>query len=379
MSLTKRLYRLDEVRAALLFCIKSRRLYEACFWLRELEDSELQSEARQILFLSWFLVYGLSTCSWIFAWAENANSRQGRLKLCWQLCRCSERDTSLWWILCAGVVYSNPKDQLSVVFDQWRSRYHIDHEEFWQPLVDASNLEPVDLILEQLQENMGKYILYARLAGLVLVASQKHISKSSWGQLSQEEPIELLQYLTEWNSSTSLRATRAFAIPQSSLYGITWRGCGGTTTEELRNLNLKQLLKSPGWKNTLVPYTTAGQWNSDDDHEAFYDTWFNFATCDIPDEWSSTDQEKSHGTYPLIGDQAPLWKWWNSWIGGLPHKWIWGTVVDQVAEWTKTVDLNKTGAIVELVAKLYSQQIPVYIGPPKKKEWILSIPPLVQK
>lgn len=379
MSLTKRLYRLDEVRAALVFCIKSRRLYEACFWLRELEDSDQGSEARRVLFLSWFLINGLANCSWLRAWSSMADTSEGRLKLCWQLCRCSERDTSLWWLLCAGAVYDAgfPKEQLSAVFDRWRSSYHLDHEEFWQPLVDASEIERLDEILEGLQTDMRKYSLYARLAGLVLVVSQKHIPKSSWGQLSQEEPIELAAKLAEWEVPTNVRAARIMAIPEGCLYGITWRGCGGDTRPELMSLSIKGFQKSAHWKQKLDSYATGGQWNSDDAIEEFYDT--EFAGCDIPDEWSMRDRETSHGTYPLINGSAPLWKWWNSWIGDQPHKWIWGTVIDWVLDWSKTVALNETGAILELVVGLYTKREPVMLGKPKKKEWILSTPLLAQK
>ena len=379
MSLTKRLYRLDEVRAALVYCIKSKRLYEACYWLRELEDSCQSCEARRILFLSWFLVYGLAHCSWLQAWANEADSQEGRLKLCWQLCRCSERDTSLWWLLCAGAVYdaNSPKEQLSIVFDRWRGSYWLEHEDFWQPLVDASETERLDEILEGLQTDMGKYNLHARLAGLVLVASQKHISKNSWGPLSQEEPIELATKLAEWSMPGTVRASRLVPIPQGCLYGITWRGCGGDTGPELCNLNIKAFQKSPLWKQTLGSYATGGQWNSDDSLEEFYDT--EFAGCDIPDEWSARDREHSHGIYPLVNGSAPLWKWWGSWIGDLPHKWIWGTVVDWVLDWSKTVQLNETGAILELISGLYAKREPIILGPTKKKEWVLSTPPLAQK
>lgn len=379
MSLTKRLYRLDEVRAALVFCIKSKRLYEACFWLRELEESAQGPEARRILFLTWFLLYGLAHCSWLHAWTGAAETPEGRLKLCWQLCRCSERDTSLWWLFCAGAIYdlSSPKEQLSAVFDRWRGSYWVEYEEFWQPLVDASETERLDEILEGLQTDMGKYSLYARLAGLVLVASQKHIPKSSWGALSQEEPIELAAKQLEWNAPTTVRAARIFPIPQGCLYGLTWRGCGGCTTDELTTLTLKSFQKCTYWKQILAVYITGGQWNSDDALEEFYDT--EFAGCDIPDEWPRRDREVSHGIYPLVNGSAPLWKWWNSWIGELPHKWIWGTIIDWVQDWTTQVQLNETGAVLELIAGLYTKREPIILGPPKKKEWVFSIPPLAQK
>ena len=376
MSLTKRLYRLDEVRSAFIFSIKSKRLYEACFWLKELEETK-EGEARRVLFLTWFLVYGLSNCSWIFAWATNSETAEGRLKLCWQLCRCSERDTSLWWIFCAGAVYTDPKEQLSIVFDKWRSSYHLDHEDFWQPLVDVSTIEPIDLCLHALQIDMDKYILYARLAGLALITIQTRIPKSSLTPLSQEEPIDLLKYLTEWAEAKSLRDARAFPIPQGCLYGITWRGCGGDTTQELRSLTLKSFLRSPVWKQTLIAYTTGSTWTSDEDLEAFYDT--EFYRCDIPDEWSAEDQQKSHGIYPLVAGKAPLWKWWVSWIGELPHKWVWGTIIDQVLVWTKEIDLNATGAILEYMNEVYKKKETVGMLEPKKKEWVLSIPPLSQK
>jgi hypothetical protein len=280
--------------------------------------------------------------------------------------------------LCAGAVYdaNSPKEQLSAVFDRWRGSYWVEHEEFWQPLVDASETERLDKILEGLQTDMGKYTLYARLAGLVLVASQKYIPKSSWGTLSQEEPIELAAKQLEWSEPRTIRAARVYPIPQGCLYGLTWRGCGGDTRPEL-DLSLKGFLKSAIWKQTLSNYTTGGQWNSDDALEEFYDT--EFAGCDIPDEWPGRDRELSHGVYPLVNGSAPLWKWWNSWIGELAHKWIWGTLIDWVQDWTTKVQLNETGAVLELIAGLYAKRDPIVLGPPKKKEWVFSTPPLAQK
>jgi hypothetical protein len=265
---------------------------------------------------------------------------------------------------------------LSAVFDRWRGSYWLEHEEFWQSLVDASETERLDEILEGLQTNMGKYTLHARLTGLVLIASQNHIPKSSWGELSQEEPIELAAKQFEWAAPTTVRAARIFPIPQGCLYGLTWRGCGGDTSPEL-DVSLKGFQKSVFWKQKLAEYTTSGQWNSDDALEEFYDT--EFRGCDIPDEWSARDRGTSHGTYPLVAGAAPLWKWWSAWIGQLQHKWIWGTVVDWVLEWSNSVALHETGSILEYVSSLYAKRTSILLGPPKKKEWILSTPLLAQK
>jgi hypothetical protein len=299
MTLTKHLYKLDEVRAALLLCLKNRRHKEALFWLNELEESCYSGEARRLLFVAWTMFVGITNLSWLHAWSQQGHTREGRRKLCWQLMFIKQRDSSLWWILLYPV-----SGHVSVLFEQWKTLAKEEEETFWQTLVDSSTDERIDAILESLQTDMKSYSIYAKCASFCILRSGL---KLVWGILTEKEPeIEM-----ENSSEMSLRNARLYEIPYDCLFGMTGRGGGYDSLAELRSLSRADLLKSPYWKKVLANYTDAsGSWKSDEDLEAFWDTHF---PCDIPDEWSLKDQKKSHGPGSTCF-AAPLSRWWKNWM-----------------------------------------------------------------
>lgn len=335
MGLTKRLYKLDEVRAALIFCIRARRIQESQFWLRELEESLYGNDARRVLFIAWFLFIGLENLTWLYEWSLHSKSREGRQKLCWQLCKLSERDGSLWWMLCAGPIVDRPGTSVQ----HWRERCHLDGEDFWQDIVEASKDERLDSILEALQEDMRTYSLIAKLVGHTIVYYQ------TWGMVSTIAPDIVYQ-------EGNLRVQRSYKIPERSLYGMTWRGLGRDSTEELRDLSLDTLNASPYWKRLC---------NS----EEFWDTYFPWTTVDHPDEWSLADREQSHG----VGVQSagtPLWRWWKAWIPE-QHRFFWGKQKELVWTWVQSQTIETT--VLDRILQLYKEMA---IVPKIKKIWVLA-------
>jgi hypothetical protein len=338
MSLTKRLYKLDEVRSSLIFCIQTKRIQESQFWLRELEESLYGNDARRVLFIAWFLFIGLEHLTWLYEWSLHSKSKEGRERLCWQLCKLSERDGSLWWMLCAGPIV----ERGGTTVQQWRETCHLDGEDFWQAIVDASKDERLDSILEGLQDDMKTYTPMAKLVGHVIVRYQK------WGTLSIIPPDIVHQ-------EGNLRQQRAYKIPQGCLYGMTWRGRGGDSTEELRDLSVDTLRASPYWKRLC----------SSEDLEEFWNTYFEWTTVDHPDEWSLADREKSHGKPPqCVG--APLWRWWRGWIPK-EHRFFWGKQKNEVWAWvqTQTIEINVLDRILELYQKME------IVPKAPKKIWVL--------
>lgn len=369
MSLTKRLYRIDEVRAALLYCIKQRRVYEACFWLTELEESKFALEARRLLLVAWYMVIGLSRVAGLLSWAEHGDTREGRLKVCWQLARCSERDTSLWWLAWCGVQPSCVGS--SRMLDQWQRTCHQEEEPFWTELVDKAD-DRLEHVMEALQTDLGRYSVLGRCCATSLIFHQGRLPESSWLELSQEEPIDLIALQLEWSMADTLRQGRAHAIPPGCLYGMTWRGSGGDTLEELRGLSLTQLRASPYWKQIVLPLSSATDWNSDDAKESFYDTYFPYVNCNIPDEWSKADQQKSHSERQYFGSNG-LYKWWRTWIQDLPHLYLWGTPLERYLEWVKE-DMNQGGELVlDRLLRLYGEREATPGLPYAKKEFVLAV------
>ena len=344
MNLTKRLYRLDEVRAALLFCLKNKRFMETLFWLKELEDSFYGGEVRRLLLVSWCMNIGLSRLVWLYEWSENSITREGRLRLCWQLLRCSERDSSLWWLLWSAVVPM--KYETCNLVDKWNSI--CTEEDFWILIKPHP-------CLEALQKDMKGYSIFAKAIACSLSFKVPSLSMSA---LSNEEPIDLRKNISEWDS-LSIRRGRIYEIPYSCLYGMTWRGTGGDTTDEINDFNMTD---SPYWRRSIKKYTENGMWISDDLQEEFFDTHF---PEDIPDEWSLSEKRLSHG--PGVTHSGSLIKWWNTWIH-TNHDWIWGNSIDKIYEWIKTQPSNLDASCIDRLCKLYSERESKTI-PKRRKVW----------
>jgi hypothetical protein len=350
MSLTRRLYRLDEVRAALLYSLKSKRLYEAVFWLNELEDSWYSGEARRLLLVSWLMNVGIARIAWLAAWSTNSHTREGRLQLCWQLLKCQEQDSSLWLLLWAGVTDTSGASSFVV---QWQHMFTKEDEEFWGHLFDKTEDERICSILEALQVDMKTYSLYAKCIGYAIVYSIQNLSSSTWSSLSEKEPSDLAITIQSWNEKCTLKEKRIFSIPYDCLFGMTWRGSGADTTDSLQMLTFDSLKKSSSWKIILKGYSTDEGWNSDEALEAFWDT--EFKGCDIPDEWSKQDQEKSHGRGVTFPD-GPLTRWWKNWICP-EHLLIWGISKRSVEKNIEALSGNFGGAsVLDKLLQLYKEQ-----------------------
>ncbi len=366
MALTRRLYDFAEVRAAFLFCLKHRRILEALFWLQELEDSLYGGEARRLLFVSWFMNVGLRRLAWLNEWSIKSTTREGRLELCWKLVRCTEKDSSLWWLIWCGVLYSAPIGKLA---SGWKSVAGIeDTTKFWEPIVNASEDDRLDGILEALQEDMRGYSILARCAGFAIGKVIHKLPKSTWAVLGSEEPKNLQETLLSWaETEKNLRKRRIYEIPYDCLFGMTWRGAGGDTSAELLELGPTEFLASPYWKRTVTEFLDNSSWKSDDALEEFWET--HFGTCDIPDEWSHKDREKSHGTGCPVG---PISRWWSRWIG-TERLYIYGADQWAVISWLREQKTDG-GSVLDKLLKLYKERNTKYIQPPRvKKEWSYQI------
>jgi len=338
---TKRLYRLDEVRAAFLFCLLRKRLIEAIFWLRELEDSCFGGEARRLLLVSWTMTIGLSRISWLISWSSHGSTREGRLRICWQLLHCSERDSSIWWLLWLGVIPIG--DGYSSLLDRWNSVCHLDGEEFWSRIEVDKRLT---ICMDSLQYDMRGYSILAKAVG---VASMSHIPSSSWKEVASS-PMDIEKVMEDWES-LGMRKGRVYEIPALCLYGMSWRGAGGDTSEDLHTLT--DVYTSAYWKRAIT-YTT------DEEKEEFYDTYF---MDDIPDEWSLKDRQMSHGPGVPAG---PLSRWWNLWISP-DHLWIWGKPIYLGTKWIQGQKTDVEASILDRICKLYTEREPREVYMRQKK------------
>lgn len=290
---TRRLYYIDEVRSAFLYSLKQKRILEAFFWLEELEDSNYGIEARRLLFIAWMIWIGPSSLEWLHLWASSATTREGRLNLCWKMLRLSCSDTRVWNTVWTPFV----KDS-----DNWNSMRKLDSEKFWETVVNSSESEKLDVIYEALQINMKYCSIFAKCAAFVIMTCEH--PKDCWKELSTKEYSDMKE-IYEWRNITNIRKARIYNIPYDCLFGMTWRGTGVYTLENLRELSYKDLQESPSWKSLCKGET-------DEDIEIFWDTHFPWTSCDHPSEWSLADQKKSHGD-GSTGARASLERWWRNW------------------------------------------------------------------
>jgi hypothetical protein len=339
MTLTKRLFRFDEVRAALLWCLRQRRLQEALFWLQELEDSLYGGEARRILLWAWTMTCGMRNMSWLIAWAAESQTREGRRLLAYQLMKsgAETKDTSIWCLFWSVAVV---KEGVGRLWWAWRSMCCVeDIVEFWQPLVDESTDERLDSVLEALQHDMKSYTLLARCVGCAISHGWNSLPKSVWSPLAAEIPAHLVAAV-ESSVQTNVRTARAFEIPWDCLFGMCWRGLGGAT--ELGTLRLQDLQAAPCWKLAAIE---AG--HSDNTLERFWDTAFH--GCDIPDEWSAADRCKSHGE---AAGPGPLSRWWRNWVGS-ERLFVFGRDYDGLMVWLRGQRIEGGLPIMERILALY--------------------------
>jgi hypothetical protein len=137
---------------------------------------------------------------------------------------------------------------------------------------------------------------------------------------------------------------------------MTWRGCGGDTTDEINECSLT----SPYWKTRAV-FTT------DREKEDFYDTYF---PNDIPDEWSLKEKLKSHGPGVDCSNGAPLSRWWKNWIPQ-EHIWIWGKSVRICWDWVLTQRADVEASVIDrLILEYKNPVIKHYIK--RKKVFVLQ-------
>ena len=361
--LTRHLYRYDEVRAALLWCIVNRRTTEGLFWTQELMDSGCHTELFQVLFEAWLWSVGIARMEWFrqfWVLFEKPDVDEDELRLLANsLLRLPVRDTTVLHLLFRGPlkpverlpptpktdkflpfvreIADTPLKQtivrcfrLGKVVLAWRLACHLYQEEgedkWWDflsriELVSQGNpcvrqcWEGFRGVCESLFPEDKTIVLACRAAAIAfLCLSPSNQTKSSY--VLNETPIDShsQSLLNEWKALEGRRKRRVYAPPSDCLSWLTSRGCNPytkTTIKEVRNLSIDVLREKgcPFWQEAL---DSKNPWSDDDAFEEFWDTYF---PDDIPDEWSLEDQKKSHGPGILRPTEDPC-------VGKLVHKWF---------------------------------------------------------
>lgn len=357
--LTRHLYRYDEVRSALLWCIAKRRVVEGLFWAQELLVSELYDELFQILFEGWLWFVGVSRVEWVLQfWKELQREEvdpEAMMGLLYSLLLLPVRDCSVVAVLMLGtepMVACDrlpPTPQINQTLLTWELneaqktvvRYLavgkalcawrlVENEPPWasyEKLLDGhvgllESLEGVRTMYYADDEDI-RLACHVVLVGYLCLSSKQ--KKNSAAELAVPEwRKEHKAVREEWASTVGRRRGRAFAIPRDCLSWLTSRGMvtyQKHTLRELRNINT-EVLREKGCAYWTRRLEEANPWKDDYAFEAFMEEEF---PDDIPDEWSKEDQEKSHGYGVLNLKEGPMaGKLLRKWFQGLPCWLVWG-------------------------------------------------------
>lgn len=369
--LTRHLYRYDEVRAALLWCIFHKRTTEGLFWVQELLDSECYTELFQILFEGWLWSVGIARFEWFrqfWILFQKPDVNEEELLLCANtLLRLPMRDSTLFHLLLRGPldpverlpptpktdallpilseVVNTPMKQdllrcfrLGKVVSGWivakQLLEEMDKTEWWQFLGSLEirtignpctrlcfeGFLGIDALFPD-DETMTLACQAIAIAFLCLSPSIQTKSNSVLSMTALDSHSE--SCLKEWAGLLGRRNRRVYSPPSECLSWMTSRGCNPytkTTIKEVRTFTI-DVLREKGcafWNDRL---DEMNPWASDDALEEFWDTYF---PDDIPDEWSLADQKKSHGSGLLRPDEPLIpWRLSHKWFLRIPSLLIW--------------------------------------------------------
>ena len=354
VQLTKHLYRVDEVVAALMFSVLRGRYKEAAFWGLELLDSGLVRQMEEALQTVWFYGFGVKALKWMCEFekvlAEEAIDATACLRLIVSLAVLGgrgKRDGTMLAILGLKALAEPERiwpselqskegvKLLDYIGGACAQRKLASAWLAWNALPEKR----VEYLEEILQWKHGESSWLPFFKGGALQKAAMALAASC---LSKEEyfdsvegltlppfPEDLQALLEEWGASTGKhRIRRVFTIPFECLYHITKRGA----EQSVYDSNEKELLgrlERPGklwgsefWDEAAEEF---GGWEavrSDDEaRESFYDTLF---PDDIPDEWPKELRAKSHGSGVLQREQkSSIGGWFRRWFGGLASCLLW--------------------------------------------------------
>lgn len=328
--LTRHLYRYDEVKASLLYSIIAQRNQEGLFWSMELLDSFCSEDILAICFRAWITCIGWCGFGYLSLFQQVLEQTEIDqmifIELVLTLLREKERDTSVYGLLLKGctvekqpdrVVPFKLSDEQELLSEKHKCLVRAIYEKkillAWCLLRTMWEDETIWNILETLCKPYQKetfitlkncslftenLVWEKRAICLLCLCSEK---KAFVEKVRKPLSEDLLSKYSEWTELEGRRARRVFKIPTEAILWGTSRSLQPNTETNFQELyDPRHSLRGvPYWEEVAK---SMGSWKhihkNDDMKEAFYDLYF---PDDIPDEWSSKDQEKSHGYGLLIG------------------------------------------------------------------------------
>lgn len=324
-SLTKHLYRKDEVLSSLRWSIITHNITNTAFWTIELFESNLIQECTELLETIW--LYHIGFGSWfalrliLHIYETGDISQEDLLAITCTFARRRLCDSTIFHLLLRGAIanasannkpwtptfphateYQTVQEAVldclkrGKLQEAWLLGRALTEEEQW-PLLEnmATDLGRTKelQILKELRECRQE-----SLAAAYVLVSLDHITwMQSQQALENIIPKEVQEAIEDWAAldlAKSMRKRRVLKpTPEALLLTARSKQTPYESSEpQIQGGLLQALLTSEYWSLVLEPYLINGKWKTQRHKELFYDTHF---PQDIPDEWSLADREKSHG------------------------------------------------------------------------------------
>jgi hypothetical protein len=317
--LTLHLYRKDEVLGALRWAIVNHNISESIYWGLELFDSDMEQDALQMLEYIWLTEIGMSSTEFLTSilntYTTGELDRETWIDMLHTLSRVSQRDSTLLYLLIRGMttletwkpVFSHSLTY-TTIHDAVRDT--LQRGKLLEAWLLARAMTPEDQwsLVKKLADNCGRQEFIIRLNSSTLSDTEKRATaftcvslnevawlKSIQPLIKRQLPSEVESSIEEWDAEESLRKRRVYTIKPEALLYLTKRSNQSqqiSSESDIQDELIINLLESSYWRSILNEYMNGTIWKSDAYKEMFFDTYFR---CDIPDEWSSQDREKSHG------------------------------------------------------------------------------------
>lgn len=338
MPLTRHFYESEEVMASLLYTISKGVVKESVFWCYELVHSGYATEAISILFESWVWHYGVFAMGRFLQMMDRLGqsevSSTDLFEEIYQLCHAPIRDHSVWNLL-SRLYYQSSDGWDRVTFrspSQFPSRepkeiyliraiyQHKTKAAWWisswistERYLQLLEWYREHLIEEQARDEILRFFQaiesYERLLGYshdgyqrvshLLMLMSLCLTPSQRQRSLQTTAIRLdllHEWIDQWSQHQGRRSGRFYSIPYYALYGTWGRGRmlqSNNTIKQLGEIE-KQMLACPFWEEAVggKPWVE----------------WETYFPDDLPDEWTRSEKEKSHGSGLLrANEKVTLW------------------------------------------------------------------------
>lgn len=368
MPLSRHLYPLDDVHAALRYATGRSDPAMCVFWCQELMWSGCASEAVSTMFESWLWQVGPFRTAWLYsAWNALATEEvtEDAIRLAaYQLgtLSSSQRDHSLWQILVLGASapeHLTRKTPVTLPSDDdkeiyltralyqgkarcaWWMAQYITPTRVWEllswyatTLVSSDCRTVYETCLKALQEydqllgyRSDEYDVVVRCAAVLMMCLTPSQQAESVRPMAVALDARVAQRVGEWNAVCGRREARAYALHTGCLYGTTWRGKSRWSQHNRVQLHHVEpyLVDCPFWEDAIADHGVIVhgqiQWHSEDSMEAFYERYF---PDDIPDEWTREEKQKSHGDGVLGPEETVSLCGYGTRFLCVPSRLTWG-------------------------------------------------------